>query len=257
MLGVELSARAAAAAPPSPPPPAVSCEARRRHRRAPPRRRRRPGLAERRRELRAGPDPARRAPGGVASLQIRGRGPVPARVGAAGGRRRGGRRGAVQKGAALRLAVRRGAGRRRCVSTATLGRRHPPPARGGPRPLGAAAVVRSTPLAGTLVAIKVAGAAAGPRRAGWRRPNRPPPRPRRRPPLPRGAGVVARRVAPRRAAHRVAVRGATLVLAVAPPDAPGRSARRPGLSPTPAARGRPAAAEAARTQIHYDVTRVR
>ena len=232
MLGVELSARAAAAAPPSPPPPAVSREAApAAPPAAPPRRRRR-----RTDWLSAGESSGPvliqlvRAPGGVASLQIReGAGLCRRVVGAAEVAVGGAAVAAlVQKGAALRLAVRRGAGRRRCVSTATRGPanvawrcaaaprppRAPRPSCGRRRSRGRSSRLRSPRRRRRAV-----------RRAGWRRPNR----------HGRlvhdgalhcfraGAGVVARRVALAGAAvDRVAVRGATLVLAVAPPDAPGR-----------------------------------
>lgn len=170
-----------------------------------------------------------RAPGGVASLQIReGAGLCQRVVGAAEAAVGGAAVAAlVERGAALRLAVRRGAGAAtlRFHGDAWAGQRRLA-LRGGAAPAsGAAAVVRLTPLAGTLVAIKVAAA--------------PPPgrTPRRvAPPEPheclvhdgalhcfRAGEGFARRVALAGAAvDRVAVRGATLVLAVAPPDAPGR-----------------------------------
>ena len=103
-----------------------------------------------------------RAPGGVASLQIReGAGLCRRVVGAAEVAVGGAAVAAlVQKGAALRLAVRRGAGAAtlRFRGDAWAGQRRLA-LRGGAAPAsGAAAVVRSTPLAGTLVAIKVAAA---------------------------------------------------------------------------------------------------
>ena len=223
MLGVELSARAA-------PPAAVSREAApAAPPAAPPRRRRRTDW------LSAGESSGPvliqlvRAPGGVASLQIReGAGLCRRVVGAAEAAVGGAAVAAlVERGAALRLAVRRGAGAAtlRFHGDAWAGQRRLA-LRGGAAPAsGAAAVVRLTPLAGTLVAIKVAAA--------------PPPgrTPRRvAPPEPheclvhdgalhcfRAGEGFARRVALAGAAvDRVAVRGATLVLAVAPPDAPGR-----------------------------------
>ena len=194
MLGVELSARAAAAAPPSPPPPAVSREAApAAPPAAPPRRRRRTDW------LSAGESSGPvliqlvRAPGGVASLQIReGAGLCRRVVGAAEVAVGGAAVAAlVQKGAALRLAVRRGAGAAtlRFHGDAWAGQRRLA-LRGGAAPAsGAAAVVRSTPLAGTLVAIKVAAApppGRTPRRVAPPEP-RQAARPRRRaPPLPRG-----------------------------------------------------------------------
>ena len=179
MLGVELSARAAAAAPPSPPPPAVSREAApAAPPAAPPRRRRRTDW------LSAGESSGPvliqlvRAPGGVASLQIReGAGLCRRVVGAAEVAVGGAAVAAlVQKGAALRLAVRRGAGAAtlRFHGDAWAGQRRLA-LRGGAAPAsGAAAVVRSTPLAGTLVAIKVAAApsAARPWCSPWPRPTR-------------------------------------------------------------------------------------
>ena len=223
MLGVELSARAA-------PPAAVSREAApAAPPAAPPRRRRRTDW------LSAGESSGPvliqlvRAPGGVASLQIReGAGLCRRVVGAAEAAVGGAAVAAlVERGAALRLAVRRGAGAAtlRFHGDAWAGQRRLA-LRGGAAPAsGAAAVVRLTPLAGTLVAIKVAAAL-------------PPGRTPRRvaPPEPheclvhdgalhcfRAGEGFARRIALAGAAvDRVAVRGATLVLAVAPPDAPGR-----------------------------------
>ena len=230
MLGVELSARAAAAAPPSPPPPAVSREAApAAPPAAPPRRRRRTDWLSAG-ELRAGPDPARaRAGRRRVPPNPGGRGPVPARRRRGrGGRRRGGRRGARRAGAALRLAVGAARGRRRCVSTATRGPanvawrcaaaprppRAPRPSCGRRRSRGRSSRSRSPRRRRRAV-----------RRAGWRRPNRTnaSSTTARSTSFRAGAGVVARRVALAGAAvDRVAVRGATLVLAVAPPDAPGR-----------------------------------
>ena len=197
-----------------------------------------------------------RAPGGVASLQIReGAGLCRRVVGAAevavGGAavaalveraRRSASPSARRGGATLRFHGDAWAGQRRLAL------------RGGAAPAsGAAAVVRSTPLAGTLVAIKVAAAPPGPYAAQrwWRRPIR-----RTDACVHDGAlhcfrageGVVARRVALAGAAvDRVAVRGATLVLAVAPPDAPGRILLDAigKLSPTPARVARASAAAAA------------
>ena len=225
MLGVELSARAAAAAPPSPPPPAVSrggraggtaggtAAAAAAN-----------GLAERRAS--SGPVLIQlvRAPGGVASLQIReGAGLCRRVVGAAEVAVGGAAVAAlVQKGAALRLAVRRGAGAAtlRFHGDAWAGQRRLA-LRGGAAPAsGAAAVVRSTPLAGTLVAIKVAAApppGRTPRRVAPPEPHECADRPRRRAPRGRAGGASSPGASPSRAR----------------PSTASRSAARPWCSPWP------------------------